>query len=252
MSSPCTSLDLETAIVSYYNNPAVAKATGWVLEDMDPQDLIQGILHVDDSICMSKVFCTDCLFRGVQALWPKDVGVSLEAEGARIPFLHVELQVGTEREPSPVRAVPLSHNRGFARGEAAHPAFAKLSPYVGAPVSVQRHLAAYTWCRLAGFSQTLQGRTEYCVEPLGELLAEIAILGWPMVSIAAVLRRFPRTNGTDFAVLVRNLGIQLRTARPPQPGGPQAYSFFAQAIGQCLSHMWAQAGVAGLPAPIVC
>ena len=248
VSAPCTSLDLDTAIVSFYNDPEVAEATGWVLDDASPGDLVQGLLHVDDSLIMSKVFCYDCLLHGVEKLWPQDVGASLEGKGARIPFLHVELQIGNAPEPAPIRAVPLSHNRAFAQGQAAHPAFATLPPYVGAPVTVQRHLAAYAWCRLAAFSQTLRGTTELAAEPLADLLAEMAQLGWPRATIAAVRRRFPRTHASDFATLVRTVGVALRKATAPQHTGGATHEFFMHTIGGCLATMWAQAGVAVQPA----
>ena len=250
VSSPCTSLDLETAISRFYTDPEVGRKIGWHVPGVAPEALVQGLLHVDDSLVLSKALCCDCLLAGVQHLWPQDVGVTLEGHGAKVPFLHVEILVANAADPCPVRAVPSAPNRAYARGEAPHPTFAKLAPFAGPALCTRRHLSEYIWCRLAAFDQVFCGGTELCAVSLAELLAEATLLRWPLSSTAAVLRTYPRVHTTDFAVLARKLGASLRRATPPPTEGPQAYQFFLERIGTCLASMWAQAGVQTEPGRI--
>ena len=243
VSAPCTSLDLETAIERFYANPAVAQDVGWHLDGYKAQQLVQGMLHVDDSVVFSKVYCEDCFFNGVQKLWPRDVGVSLEASGEHVPFLHVELHVHHEKGPAPVHVTPLAHNTCFARGQAAHPHYAKLAPYVGSKATTRAQLAGYVWSRLATADQALRGSTANSTEVLAELCSEAVLLQWPLPLLAAVLRSYPRTNSTDFAVLVRRTGTRLKRASPPCTTGPRVFEWLAAVVGECVASLWADAGV---------
>ena len=243
VSSPCTSLDLETAICRYYRDPETAKRVGWTLDGYFPEQLVQGLLHVDDAIAFSKVFCCECLFQGIERLWPEDVGVSLEGSGGTVPFLHVEVQATDEATADPVRVVPLSHNRDFAQGAALLPAFAKLPPYVGQDVTKRQQLAQYMWSRVCSHDQVLQGDPQAAAGPVAELVTEAVRLQWPTPTVAAVLRALPRTHTSDVAVLVRRLGSRLKHTDLRGLRGRQVYEYCLTVVGECLGLMWARAGV---------
>ena len=245
VSSPCTSLDLETAIARFYRDPKTAERIGWHVDGFTPAQLVQGLLHVDDAIALSKVLCVDCLFRGVEQLWPEDVGVSLEGSGGNVPFLHVEVQATGECTAAPVRIIPIAHNREFARGTALLPAFSKLPPYIGKEVTPKRRLAEYVWTRIASHDQVLRHSAEAAVEPLAELVTEAVRLQWPGPTVASVLRALPRTHTSDLAVLVRRMGARLKRSNFRGQSGQQVFQSCSAAAGECLAHMWAGAGVTG-------
>ena len=111
------------------------KHTGWVLpktpgpdqprstnrkqcSDYPAQSLVQGLLHVDDAIVLSFVFCSSCLVRGVCRLWPSDVGVSEEGRGPSLSFLHVDIQITTDSKPAPLHITP--HNANPRAPRTAH------------------------------------------------------------------------------------------------------------------------------------
>ena len=243
VSAPCASLDLETAVERFYTSPAVAQEVGWYLDGFAPSELVQGMLHVDDAIAFSKVFCEDCLYEGVRKLWPEDVGVSLEASGEAVPFLHVLVHVHKDASAAPVHVTPLGHNSDFARGLAFDPFFAKLAPHAGKDVTPQAQLAQYASSRLSTADQVFRGKAVGATEFLAELCAETVLLQWPLPVLAGVLRAYPRSNASDFAVLVRRTGARLKREGLQSAWGPRVYELFGVIVGECLASLWMDAGV---------
>ncbi len=104
-------------------------------------------------------------------------------------------------------------------------------------------MAGYVWSRLATAEQALRGSTANATEVLAELCSEAVLLQWHLPPLVAVLRSHPRTNTTDFAVLVRRTGARLKRASPPCTTGPRAFEWLAAAVGECVASLWADAGV---------
>ena len=81
-SEPATLVDLGESVYRLYTDGGnTARRVGWALDKARPDQLVQGLQHVDGAAIFSEVFCSECLLRGPQKLWPRDVGVSLEETG---------------------------------------------------------------------------------------------------------------------------------------------------------------------------
>eukprot|EP00974_Lingulodinium_polyedra_P018946 1833226-Lingulodinium_polyedra.AAC.1 len=106
-SAAATTVDLEHDVSSLYCDTRVARRVGWLVPKVDMRHTVQGVLHVDDSIVFSKILCEDCLIAGVAKLFPADIGMSCEARGACIPFLHAQIVIIDEECAVPVVITPL-------------------------------------------------------------------------------------------------------------------------------------------------
>ena len=78
MSEPGTLVDLNEDLHFYKNNTSELHKLGWSFENKPIDKLVTGALHVDDSVVLSKIYCMDCLAKGIKAMWPLDVGMSIE------------------------------------------------------------------------------------------------------------------------------------------------------------------------------
>eukprot|EP00959_Pyramimonas_sp_CCMP1952_P470842 9497356-Pyramimonas_sp.AAC.1 len=79
--------DLGADIHDLYNNPNRAQDASIHLEGYSVDDLVQGLLYVDDSLVVSKVYCSSCLCASMRRLWPSGVGVSCEAQNPPLTCL---------------------------------------------------------------------------------------------------------------------------------------------------------------------
>ena len=116
MSAPAIAVDLEHGLRLLYKNLGRVQQLGWEILGVHISKLLQGLLHVDDCLVMSKVFCQDCLYVGMQRLWPEDVGVSRESFGNEIEFLHAVVHIHDGFEDVPVIILPASQNNDFING----------------------------------------------------------------------------------------------------------------------------------------
>ena len=60
-SEPATCVDLGVSIAEFYS-------------DIEAPKRCAGVLHVDDGLLLSTVWCEKCVFEGVAKIWPADVG----------------------------------------------------------------------------------------------------------------------------------------------------------------------------------
>lgn len=126
-SEPATCIDLGVSISNLYTKPGIQKSAGLFLEGTDPNKLLAGILHVDDGLLLSRVWCCDCIFRGICRIWPKDVGASPEESGAKVDFLSITISLDLSGYPI---ISPLIKNLVFARGISQYPAVSRIPEYL--------------------------------------------------------------------------------------------------------------------------
>ena len=176
-SEPATLIDLGESVFRLYSDCGrIAARVGWHAPNGDVSHAIAGIQHVDDAVIASTIYCERCLLRGVQRLWPSDVGVSLEESGPRVRFLHVVLDIGPDLC---VQVSPASPNADFAAGLSPYPAVSRLGPFLGFAVHDQRTLRAFVWGRVVAFHYAASGQPERGKSACIDLCAELLLLGWP-------------------------------------------------------------------------
>ena len=96
MSEPATLTDLGHSIHHLYCTASQHSIFGRSLPQFRMEQLIQGLLHVDDSLVFSCVFCSTCLKNAVKRIFPADVGMTEEGDSsvdASIQFLQTEISV---------------------------------------------------------------------------------------------------------------------------------------------------------------
>ena len=110
-------------------------------------------MHVDDSIIFSKVFCEGCLIRGVERLWPVDVGMSCEEQGQVIRFLGSLIVV----EKGHVQVFPHNPNMLFALGHSEFQKFARLGPFLGESLSSYHQVRNFLMSQLLMMNHIVLG-----------------------------------------------------------------------------------------------
>ena len=137
----------------------------------------QGIQYVDDALVLSKVWCSACLYRGMQKVWPEDIGIAHEGDGPCLTYLHSSVLIQCTLDPIPV-VVPRNVNMAFIMGHHIHSNLA-LRRIWGLRFFGGKDLCQYTWCQLCTYNMLIQGQIEHGVEPLIALVTECIQLGWP-------------------------------------------------------------------------
>ena len=82
-----TCVDLNTCIEFHSRSWALRKQTGYQIGNLQFNQIFCGLLHVDDSAVGSGIWCSDCIFKFLQMIFPQDVGVELEETGDAFQFL---------------------------------------------------------------------------------------------------------------------------------------------------------------------
>jgi len=200
-SEPATLVDLGQAAYELLTDDGrTAKRIGWHVPGRKPASLVQGIQHVDDLLLLSCVFCVPCMLRGVKALWPGDVGTTLEGSGERFQFLHADLLVGPG---CTIDVRPASPNAGFARGDEPHQKTARLGCFLGKAVHDSCILKQFLWGRLISFNQTARGDVQRARDAFLDLVSEILRLQWPVPWLCNALRSLPRKHYSPFTIVAR-------------------------------------------------
>ena len=125
MSEPATLADLGDDIHTLYENPKKAKHCGFCFPGLSAPGILQGILYVDDYLCMSKILCSQCIFTGIKKLIPRDVGMSLEADSFPMDYLQARFRWGNGQ----VIVEPFNANENIAKGEEDEPHVARVTHF---------------------------------------------------------------------------------------------------------------------------
>ena len=86
---------------------------------------LQTKCHVDDSLWFSRALCTSCIFELVRAVWPQDVGVTLEEEGTSCTFLHCDVLF----DEGGIHVQPRVVNTAYACGLEERPRVSAFPPF---------------------------------------------------------------------------------------------------------------------------
>ena len=208
-SEPVTMMDLGDDVFQVHRKRDVQKRCGWVLEGYQFDQLVAGVIHVDDCMLAPHVFCPHCLKRGLRKLWPRDVGVSLEGQSPYLDFLTVCVQVvdGDRWEIWPHNA-----NVDFAIGRTSFQHFTKLSPYMGPFVHEYFDLRTFLLGKILTYNAIMCGNipsNSQCSKSVVYLVMEAVRLGWDLVAIARVFRHIPRRHQSVFLRALRLFGKKL-------------------------------------------
>jgi hypothetical protein len=190
--SPKTLPDLSTALAKL-GRPTAA----W----------IQTECHVDDSLWLSRALCTTCLVAIATAVWPKDVGLSVEAVGDAFTFLHCDVQV----RPEGLYLVPRTANEEYAKGSMAIPAVSAYALYVpgfSTLAQLRGVLAAKLHLLVRGFRAA--DWKNFGIKTIITALEPVR-LGWPPKWVANILCCTMYVGNRTGSRLLRQLGIWLRS-----------------------------------------
>eukprot|EP00974_Lingulodinium_polyedra_P036363 3488316-Lingulodinium_polyedra.AAC.1 len=125
----------------------------WDCASLPTEAIVQGLLHVDDSLVLSKVLCHSCLSKGMSKLWPPDIGISIESTPPSLVFLHVSITLLDKIEPCPIVFAPSTPNAAYAKGEEDFPAVSKLPPYIHTITCPKTVITPYLACKFATYNQ---------------------------------------------------------------------------------------------------
>ena len=206
-SEPATLVDLGEAIRQLHEDVSVQRRVGWYFANTPIEKLVMGMLHVDDSLVGSCVYCHKCLFKGVESLWPPDVGTKLEEHGSRIRFLQADVHVLHGKQ---IEIYPASLNHLFANGSESQPTVSRRAHFVSRDVQDIFDLRCFLLAKVATFGQLAEGSFRRASSATTDFLSECLRLGWPQIWIAKILISLPRRGHADFNNKLKLLGKDMR------------------------------------------
>ena len=205
-SEPGTLVDLNEELRRIDDSDDALQDVGWLVEGMSLEEVVTGIMHVDDALVLSKVFCTACLEKGMRRLWPSDVGISLEEVGPTVRMLQCHVHaIGVE-----VHVRPYNPNVPYALGFAHDQKIARLGPFFGAEIHSCRTLRVFLHGKILAYNHLMQGSAQDMFVHVGFLLLEIERLGWPQRWMSLCLCNLSRRHVSPLISACRQVGKQLR------------------------------------------
>ena len=82
-----TSMDLNHSINKAANSRPRREEIGMQYKDLKFSQILGGLLHVDDALVASAIWCPECLESILKKLFPYDVGIEVEEKGFILRFL---------------------------------------------------------------------------------------------------------------------------------------------------------------------
>ena len=90
---------------------------GMSFQNLRFDQIMCGLLHVDDGLVWSGIWCCECLFKIVVSIFPNDVGLEVDESGSIIRFLSSVLIF---HEDASFDIFPYPPNMCFALGVSEH------------------------------------------------------------------------------------------------------------------------------------
>jgi hypothetical protein len=236
-SEPATLVDLGRSIAKFYASTALQRKSGIYINGVPPDQLIQGLLHVDDCLLASKVYCKDCLLRALAVIWPSDVGTSLEAAGFEIDFLTVLIHSFADGS---YFITPLPKNVNFALRIDAHPAVSRISPYKGPAIHDFNDIKLLLFPHLLSYNRIALGFIGPAARCTALLLSEVFRLGWPTQLVARVLASIPRRHETLYILSLRRLSKFIRRTFRDEDHHAINFQTFKNFYNKDLTHVQSQ------------
>ena len=203
---------------------------------------LAGKLHVDDALFWSRVLCQGCVAALIRAIWPADIGFSLESTGPTLTFLHLDLSFGVGPDAQGISAALRLPNAAFCVGTADTPT-TSVCPKFLPGICRCRHLALCLvpklWLCAESFSAAAPAGAASRTVVL--LCCDFLRLRWPTRWVAKVLlgyknfRRAPFTSICHFAGvwLRRNQHMVKHTLTEAQ--GSDDWACFADEWAECIN-----------------
>jgi hypothetical protein len=213
-SEPATMLDLGTDIEDYINSEIRRRRVGLQYENFTAAQQLAGVLHVDDCLLISKIWCSECILEGLRKLWPKDVGTTMEESGNEVRFLNA--LITTDGRSLLVRPLPI--NVPFIMCAADLPDISRFPPFLHAELHNTGHLRILLLPHIFSQNKLSMGDGSKCEDAFVAILCELFRLGWPARTIGAVCCSVARHHNSLFLAVVRKIGTLLkRSPREPPP-----------------------------------
>ena len=205
-SEPGTLVDLNEELHVLHQSPERLKSVGWAFKGWRLEELVSGVMHVDDAVVFSRIFCNQCLETGVRHVWPQDVGVSLEEVGPTVRMLQSHIHVKEGR----FHVRPFNPNVAFALGFTSQQKVARLGPYLGARIHSYNTLRSFVHGKILAYDHLVLGEACNMYIHIGFLLLEVARLGWSETFMSKALCSLSRRHGSPFIAACRKVGKELR------------------------------------------
>ena len=210
LSPSATLVDLAHDIRKAHESPSYRNHCGWKVVDARGSPIplkhcVAGCLHIDDCVVMSRIFCTECLLRGVRKCWPSDVGVQPEGALPEIEFLNVRIvRVGNR-----IDVLPLNVNASGLRDGSCVLKAARLVPFADSFES-RLALRQFVIGKLCNFDQIVLESPLKAVPAVAELIAEAYASGWSCKIIGRTFASVPCRHHNSFLSSCRYFGRVLR------------------------------------------
>ena len=201
-SEPGTLIDLQHDVFLASGSIDVRKRIGWHIEGLSLEQVMGGVMHVDDSLLFSKCLCEDCLEKGMCELWPKDVGCSKEDGGCCMRFLNSFVFINNDK----FEIFPHHPNIPFVLGYKAEQTVSRLGPYLGDDIHSFAYLNTYLCGQIISYNFICGGDPCDMLPHTLLLLYEAYRLNWPNIMISKVLLCIPRRHSSPFIRFCRKLG----------------------------------------------
>lgn len=130
---PVTLVDVGYSISRFYQSPAMQREAGIFQPWVPAQKLLAALLHVDDAVVPSRVYCVTCL-ETVQKTWPKEVGALVAGTSPEVEFLATNFRVINGRE---LLVSLLVKNFEYVAGCAKYAHVCRIQPFMGASIHTQ-------------------------------------------------------------------------------------------------------------------
>ena len=184
-------------------SPMFMEKCGWLRAGIRRQfrELVTGVLHVDDLVAFSRIFCMDCLRDLILSTFPRDVGFQEEERGPTMRDLSSIVHI---RPDSSLVVVPMIANVTFGIQQ-DHQVLVKLGPYHDATLQPYKSFRDYLIGQFLSFNHLVQGQVEYMFVITVAVVAEPYWLGWPSTYIWKSMRSIPRRHQSPFIIAVRRL-----------------------------------------------
>jgi hypothetical protein len=212
-SPPITSFDLDYHSRRLYSDKQHAKNVGAYIAGVPMARVMQSLLHVDDCITFSKVWCETCLARIIKALWPSDVEAKVEACGPELEFLHCLIRVEPESiNTNDVRITPLTPNLQFCKRLTTTPKFAKCQQYVEG-IHKRSHLAPILWGKMAIITNTCKNNFVEAKQAIVCAIVECILVGWNPRDIGISAANFPKSHRNPTSNCIQLLEQSIKKSR---------------------------------------
>ena len=209
ISEPATLAESGWYIRRLYQNVRRLRRLGFCWGSLSADQMFAGLLHVDDLLLASGLFCGQCMQVLLNRCFPQDFQWGAEEEGDSVRFLHTVVVAG-ERS---MQAFPYMPNVPFGLGVQPWPTVSRCPPFLGPRRTPRASLRQWLHPQLRAFNAPLaymRPKKYRCY--VAALFMEVLFSGWDVRSITATVCEVAPRHDSRFWAVVRQLAPRLRHA----------------------------------------